>query len=105
MSNDLGSDQAQPLCGPDLVPNHLQRLSADNTNRQQINPYKSSVHFMGQEQTVQTQIRRHTKKTISAQRKYFYCLKEIVNCYPTIFKFEMDTSNSYQKNGGKFHLA
>ena len=34
MSNSLDPDQAQHFVGPDLGPNCLQRLSADDTNRQ-----------------------------------------------------------------------
>ena len=34
MSNSLDSDQARHFVGPDLGPNCLQRLSADNTSRQ-----------------------------------------------------------------------
>ena len=37
-SNNLDSDQAQQNVGPDLDPNCLQRLSADDTSRQRINP-------------------------------------------------------------------
>ena len=34
MSNGLDPDQAQHFVGPDLGPNYLQRLSADNISRQ-----------------------------------------------------------------------
>ena len=34
MSNSMESDQARLLVGPDLVPNCLQRLSADGSSRQ-----------------------------------------------------------------------
>ena len=33
VSNSLDPDQARPYVGPDLVPNCLQRLSADDTSR------------------------------------------------------------------------
>ena len=36
MSNSLDPDQARYLVGPDLGPTCLQRLSADNTNRQRV---------------------------------------------------------------------
>ena len=36
MSNSLDLDQAQHTVEPDLVPNCLQKLSADNTSRQRI---------------------------------------------------------------------
>ena len=36
MSNGLGPDQARQNVGPDLVPNHLQKLSADDTSRQRV---------------------------------------------------------------------
>ena len=34
MSNSLDPDEARHLFGPDLIPNCLQRLSADDTRRQ-----------------------------------------------------------------------
>ena len=37
MSNGLDPDQAQHCVGPDLGPNCLQKLSADDTRRQQVN--------------------------------------------------------------------
>ena len=37
MSNSLNSDQARQNVGPDLGPNCLQRLSADDTSRQRVN--------------------------------------------------------------------
>ena len=37
VSNRLDPDQAQNYFGPDLRPNCLQRLSADNTRRQRVN--------------------------------------------------------------------
>ena len=37
MSNILDPDQARQLVGPDLGPNCLQRLSADDTSRQKVN--------------------------------------------------------------------
>ena len=36
MSNSLDPDQARHFVGPDLGPNCLQRLSADNTSRQRV---------------------------------------------------------------------
>ena len=33
MSNSFDPDQAQHFAGPDLGPNYLQRLSADETSR------------------------------------------------------------------------
>ena len=36
MSNRLDLDQAQHFVGPDLVPNCLQKLSADDTSRQRV---------------------------------------------------------------------
>ena len=36
MSNSLDPDQAQRIVGPDLGPNCLPRLSADDTGRQRI---------------------------------------------------------------------
>ena len=50
-------DQAWCRVGPDLGPNCLQRLSADDTSRQRLNRFKSSVLFMGHRQTVQNQTR------------------------------------------------
>ena len=36
MSNSLDPDQARQLVGPDLGPNCLPRLSADDTGRQRV---------------------------------------------------------------------
>ena len=36
MSNSLDPDQARRFVGPDLGPNCLQRLSADDTGRQRV---------------------------------------------------------------------
>ena len=38
MSNSFDPDQARHFVGPGLGPNYLQRLSADNTSRQRVNP-------------------------------------------------------------------
>ena len=37
MSNSLDPDQARQNVGPDLGPNYLQKLSADDTSRQRVN--------------------------------------------------------------------
>ena len=37
MSNSLDPNQAQCVVGPDLAPNCLKNLSADNTSRQRFN--------------------------------------------------------------------
>ena len=37
MSNSLDPDQARRFVGPDLGPNCLPRLSADDTSRQRVN--------------------------------------------------------------------
>ena len=37
VSNSLDPDQARLFVGPDLVPNCLQKLSADETSRQKVN--------------------------------------------------------------------
>ena len=39
MSNSLNPDQARHFVGPDLGPNGLQRLSADDNGRQRIKVY------------------------------------------------------------------
>ena len=36
LSNSLDPDQAQHYVGPDLAPNYLQRLSADDTSRRRV---------------------------------------------------------------------
>ena len=36
MSNSLDPDQARQTVGPDLGPNYLQRLSADDISRQRV---------------------------------------------------------------------
>ena len=46
MSNSLDPDQARLFVGPDLGPNCLQRLSADNIGRQKANIiYIDSLSF------------------------------------------------------------
>ena len=39
VSNSLDPDQARRFVGPDLDPNCLQRLSADDTSRQRVNTF------------------------------------------------------------------
>ena len=39
MSNNLDPDQVQRIVGPDLGPNCLPRLSADETGRQELRNY------------------------------------------------------------------
>ena len=46
MSNSLDPDQARRVVGPDLGPNCLQRLSADDTSRQRVNPKKRQSQQM-----------------------------------------------------------
>ena len=46
MSNSLNLDQARHFVGPDLGPNYLQRLSADDTRRQSILHSHSCVQYM-----------------------------------------------------------
>ena len=41
MSNSLDPDQARQFVGPDLGPNCLPRLSADDTSRQRVNGGRS----------------------------------------------------------------
>ena len=43
MTNSLDPDQAQRFVGPDLGPNSLPRLSADDTGRQRVNHLHSMV--------------------------------------------------------------
>ena len=47
MSNSLDPDQARRIVGPDLGPNCLPRLSADDTGRQRVN--LGSLHFDSRE--------------------------------------------------------
>ena len=42
MSNRLDPNQARQIVGPDLGPNCLQRLSADNTGRERVNRHMTS---------------------------------------------------------------
>ena len=46
MSNSLDPDQARRFVGPDLGPNCLPRLSADDTGRQRVNKIEKaySIH-------------------------------------------------------------
>ena len=44
MSNSLDPDQVRRFVGPDLAPNCLLSLSADDTIRQRVNRASSSFH-------------------------------------------------------------
>ena len=48
VSNSLDPDQTR-FVWPDLGPNCLQRLSADNTSRQRVNQYVFSVNISGRD--------------------------------------------------------
>ena len=43
MSNSLDPDRARQNVGPDLVPNCLQRLSADDTSRQRVHVFQINL--------------------------------------------------------------
>ena len=43
MSNSLALDQAQHFVVPDLGPNCLKRLSANDTSRQRVNDYNQYI--------------------------------------------------------------
>ena len=43
MSNNFGPDKARHSVGPDLGPNCLQMLSADDTSSQRVNPFPACV--------------------------------------------------------------
>ena len=43
MSNSLDPDQARQIVGPDLGPNCLPRLTADDTGRQTVNTFTPGV--------------------------------------------------------------
>ena len=45
MSNSLDSDQARCFVRPDQSQNSLQRLSADDTSRQRINPSQTEYFY------------------------------------------------------------
>ena len=45
MSNSLVPDQAGRFVGPDLGPNCLQRLSADDTSRQRVEAHTQHILF------------------------------------------------------------
>ena len=45
MSNSLDPDQARHFDGPDLDPNCLQTVSADDTSRQRVNVILSPTEF------------------------------------------------------------
>ena len=45
VSNSLDPDQARPFVGPNLGPACLQRLLADSTSRQRVNPYMYLVNI------------------------------------------------------------
>ena len=43
VSNSLDLDQARRIVGPDLVPNCLQTLSADDTSSQRVNKIREDL--------------------------------------------------------------
>ena len=45
MSNSLDPDQARRFVGPDLGPNCLPRLSADDTGRQRVNSTTTTLGY------------------------------------------------------------
>ena len=45
MSNSLDPDQVRRIVGPDLGPNCLPRLSADNIGRQRVKDYGSEINL------------------------------------------------------------
>ena len=45
VSNSLDSDQARQFVGPDLDPNCLQKLSAEDTSRQRVNIFSLPDRF------------------------------------------------------------
>ena len=47
MSNSLDPDQARRIVGPDLGPNCLPRLSADDTGRQRVNVNNARLEGLG----------------------------------------------------------
>ena len=47
MSNSLDPDQARGLVGPDLGPNCLPRLSADDTGRQRVKQVEEKDKIQG----------------------------------------------------------
>ena len=47
VSNSFDLDHAQHVAGPDLGPNCLQRLSADDSSRQRIQPKINSLGTYG----------------------------------------------------------
>ena len=46
MSNSLDPDQARRIVGPDLGPNWLPKLSADNTSRQRVKRHHAAKLFL-----------------------------------------------------------
>ena len=69
VSNILDPDQAPHFVGPDLGPNCLQRLSADNTSRQRVEG-----------------VRNRRKKHRSRSAKKFSLKSEIFS-YPSVLTF------------------
>ena len=53
VSSSLDPDQARQFVGPDLGPNCLQRLSADDTSRQKVKQYFLFNHCLEFHQTSQ----------------------------------------------------
>ena len=58
MSNSLDQDQARHIVRPDLGPNCLQKLSADDTRRKLIRRPYQSVHFDANRIKIGSKIRK-----------------------------------------------
>ena len=56
VSNSLDPDQAEHFVGPDLGPNSLQRLLADDTSRQRVNPFVGWTFIIGGKQGVTVKV-------------------------------------------------
>ena len=60
MSNSLDPDQAQRIVGPDLGPNCLPRLSAEDTSRQRVKKWGQLLNLsfiLSQENIMEWQVR------------------------------------------------
>ena len=85
VSTNLVSDQTRPFVGPDLGPNCLQRLSADDTSRQSINVFPQT--YMHSHQVLKARglyhhldsTRENPSSEIAFKLSSYYYLQRAIN--------------------------
>ena len=88
----LGPDQAQCFVGPDLGPNCLQRLSADNTSRQ-----SKTITYM--QQTPPLVLQFCFEAYQKQEKQYFMVITFVIMIYPLVSIFCIKTcAKTYLKD-------